>query len=580
MGVFKRFIVCFVIGFGYATCFAQQDYTLSVIPANADKAFLKNISYKEEIKDSISVYKEAEKIISQLQFKGFLLAEITSLTFEGRKAHLAINPNQSYQWVNLSGGNLPKDLKQAIGFKERSYNHATFDINSLQQLFKSVLSYYENTGYPFANIRLDSILIGQSAISAIIKVQPYQKFVFDTIQVVGNAQISQKYLQSYLNIKKDAAYVESTIAKIENRLRELPFLEVVKNAEVGFSAEKAMVRVFVNKKNANQFDGILGLQQNGSTGKSQLVGNLKLHLQNALKIGEKLDFNYQGLAGRSQLLDVKANVPHVFNTSFGLSPSLYMYKQDSSFLNVDTKLGFSYLLKGNNAFQFFIENKSTSLIAVDAYANATVLPSILDANTLFYGLGLSIENLDYRFNPQKGYNIAFDFAVGAKKIRRNAAIPEQLYAAVPLNSTSYRLFIHTNFYRSLAQQLVLALSNQTAFLSGKYLLENEVFRLGGQKSLRGFNELSMLATGYTYGNAELRYLLAQNSFLFAFYNQGYIQYKTSQFDISDYPLGFGAGINFETNLGILSVSYALGKQKNNPLNLRQGKIHFGVTALF
>ena len=132
----------------------------------------------------------------------------------------------------------------------------------------------------------------------------------------------------------------------------------------------------------------------------------------------------------------------------------------------------------------------------------------------------------------------------------------------------------------MSRHTVIAFSNQTAFLSGKYLLKNELFRLGGQKSLRGFNELSLLATSYTYGNVELRYLLAQNSFLFAFYNQGYLQYRVPKSSYSDYPLGFGTGINFETNLGILSVSYALGKQKNNPLNLRQGKIHFGITALF
>src|SRR5690606_38133139 len=100
------------------------------------------------------------------------------------------------------------------------------------------------------------------------------------------------------------------------------------------------------------------------------------------------------------------------------------------------------------------------------------------------------------------------------------------------------------------------------------------------KSLKGFNELTLPATAYTYGNVELRYLLEQNSFLFAFYNQAFLQYKTSQLNYSDKPLGFGAGINSETALGILSISYALGKQRNIPLNLSQGKIHFGITALF
>ncbi|SOD20487.1 hypothetical protein [Pedobacter xixiisoli] len=575
-----RFIIWLIFCFCGGSIFAQQGYRLKISLPDNFKSLSKDFELPKEIKDSLEVYKEADKLLSQLQFKGYLLAEITALDFQGKEVSLAIRPNQLYQWVKLSSGNLPSAVKQSVGFRERNYERVNFDVEGLTQLFKILLTHYENNGYPFASVSLQQIEIDTGAISARIEVKPNQKILFDTLQVVGTAQIAQKYLQSYLNTKSGMLYSEKAISQIENRLRELPFLEVVKPTEIVFSTEKASARIFINKKNANQFDGILGLQQNGSSGKTQLVGNLKLHLQNAFKRGEQLNFNYQGLAQQSQLLDIKAAFPHVLNTDFGLSPSLYLYKQDSSFLNVDTKLGFNYLLKGNNTFQFFIENRSTSLSSVEAYENATILPAILDASTTFYGLGLNIENLDYRYNPQKGYSISFDAAVGSKKIKRNAAIPENLYQGIPLSSTSYRWFSQINYYVPLAKQLVFTASNQTAFLSGKYLLDNEVFRIGGQRSLRGFNELSILATGYTIGNAEIRYLLEQNSFLFAFYNQAYLQHKTAKLDYADFPLGFGAGVNFETNLGILSVSYALGKQKNNPLNLRQGKIHFGITALF
>ncbi len=568
-------LICFSVSLS-----AQQVYKVSVILPDTAKAISKKISYQKEVSDSLAVYREAEKVLSQLQFKGYLLAEISTLNFKGKEATISILPHQLYRWVSLSSGNLSGAAKQAAGFRERSFESASFNAERLNHLFETLLTYYENNGYPFASVSLEQINISSSAISASVHVKPQQRLFFDTIQVVGSGQIAQKYIQSYLNIKAGAPYVEKTVQAIENRLRELPFLTVVKPTEIRFSGEKAKVSIFVNKRDANQFDGVVGLQQNAATGKTQLVGNLRLHLQNAFKRGEQLNFNYQGLSQRSQLLDVKAVVPHVLNTDFGLSPSLYLYKQDSSFLNVDTKLGFNYLMKGNNTFQFFVENKSSRLSSVEAYQNATTLPPVLDANTIFYGLGLNMENLDYRYNPQKGYSLVLDVAVGSRKIKRNAAIPEQLYQGIQLSSTSYRWFSHVNYYVPLAKQLVFALANQTGIISSKQLLENEVFRLGGQRSLRGFNELSVLATQYTYGNAELRYLLEQNSFLFAFYNQGYLQYKASKQSYTDFPLGFGAGVNFETNLGILSISYALGKQRNNPLNLRNGKVHFGVTALF
>jgi len=51
-------------------------------------------------------------------------------------------------------------------------------------------------------------------------------------------------------------------------------------------------------------------------------------------------------------------------------------------------------------------------------------------------------------------------------------------------------------------------------------------------------------------------------------------------DLRDQPFGFGAGMTFETRAGIFGISYALGRQLNNPIDFRTGKIHFGYVSLF
>jgi hypothetical protein len=50
--------------------------------------------------------------------------------------------------------------------------------------------------------------------------------------------------------------------------------------------------------------------------------------------------------------------------------------------------------------------------------------------------------------------------------------------------------------------------------------------------------------------------------------------------LTDTPLGFGVGTSFETKAGIFALTYALGQQFDNPIELRAGKIHFGFTSLF
>jgi len=50
--------------------------------------------------------------------------------------------------------------------------------------------------------------------------------------------------------------------------------------------------------------------------------------------------------------------------------------------------------------------------------------------------------------------------------------------------------------------------------------------------------------------------------------------------MSDNPFGFGAGMSFETKAGIFSIMYALGKQFDNPIDMKSAKIHFGIISTF
>jgi len=78
---------------------------------------------------------------------------------------------------------------------------------------------------------------------------------------------------------------------------------------------------------------------------------------------------------------------------------------------------------------------------------------------------------------------------------------------------------------------------------------------------------------------EYRFLLDKNSNAFIFYDQGIYEDNSLSYKI-DSPFGVGAGISFGSRIGIFSISYALGKQMNNPLEFRNGKIHFGYVTYF
>jgi hemolysin activation/secretion protein len=118
------------------------------------------------------------------------------------------------------------------------------------------------------------------------------------------------------------------------------------------------------------------------------------------------------------------------------------------------------------------------------------------------------------------------------------------------------------------------------YMRSENLFESEAFRIGGLKTLRGFDEESIYATMFGIGTIEYRFLLDQNSYLFAFFDGAYYENRATNKRVTDRPFGFGLGISFFTKIGVFSLNYALGKQFQNPIDFRAGKIHFGVVSYF
>ena len=75
-------------------------------------------------------------------------------------------------------------------------------------------------------------------------------------------------------------------------------------------------------------------------------------------------------------------------------------------------------------------------------------------------------------------------------------------------------------------------------------------------------------------------MFEKNSNLFLFAEGAWYENTSSAIYLKDTPISVGAGINFDTKAGIFNLGYALGKQFSNSFDLRTGKIHAGLTALF
>jgi outer membrane protein assembly factor BamA len=257
-------------------------------------------------------------------------------------------------------------------------------------------------------------------------------------------------------------------------------------------------------------------------------------------------------------------------------------------------LGAQYTLSANQTGSVFIKDMISSLLDVDTMQviSSRKLPSTADIRAVSVGLSYEFNNTDYRFNPRRGNELQFTGSVGTKKIKENPQIVKlkdpfdttfsyaSLYDTVKLRSYQFLLRTFAAHYFSLSHASTLKLAFNGGVYNSPGTYRNELFRIGGYKLLRGFDEESILASQYAVGTLEYRYLIGLNSYLFGFMDGGWAKNDVSGFRLNSTFLGFGLGLAFETKAGIFNISYALGKREDTKFNFRDAKIHLGYVSFF
>jgi outer membrane protein assembly factor BamA len=553
-----------------------QTFSLKVVDAASGKTL------KRETGNSAILRQEQIKsYFSNLHEEGYLAATADSFSISGDTLILLVDRGEQYKWLEIKNSNVDEIALTVAGFREKNFVNRPLNYRKVASILNKTLVYYENHGYPFAQVKLDSMVQRDNQTQAVLKVEKGNFFKIDSVTWKGTARISKKYLYNYIGIKPGDVYNEATIRQMENRLKELPFVTSYKPSDVFLLDETALVRLYLNDRKASNFSGMVGfLPNNAESGKLLLTGEANLKLKNSLGRGESIDAEWRRLQVSTQSLNVRVAWPFIFNLPLGVDGIFNLYKRDTTFLNVQRNLGVQYLMKGSDYLKAFIDNRSSSLLSTKGLQNLLVLPDYADVRSNLYGLELSLTRLDYRYNPRKGIKLLARSGVGLRTIDKNPALDQDLYNNLVLRSIQYNGFVDFDGYIPLFRQSTINVGLNASFLSGENLFENELSRIGGNNLLRGFDEESIFASSYAVMNLEYRYLLEENSFLFLFGNAAWYENVAVNRNVRDWPYGFGAGTSFETRAGIFTISYALGSQFGNPVGFRNAKVHFGITSLF
>jgi len=456
----------------------------------------------------------------------------------------------------------------------------TVPIQNYNTLIQKVLIYLENNGFPFASVSLDNIVVQNDTVFANLVIDKNVHCTFDSIVVRGNVKIARNYLKTYLNFKSKKTYNESIVKQISHLLQEMPFITETQPPCIEFTEDKASLYLFLDKKRVNQFDGYIGLVPvHDFTKKIAISGELNLHLMNVFTIGENIDLQWRSSERFSQFLELKANFSYLFSTPMGVDGLFMLDKKDTTYLNMNYIIGLNYSFKGYNFARVYFDYSTSNILDKKWYENSSFL-SFSDYRKSMYGFAFRFRNLDFIYNPHRGYDINLNVAVGTRKIMERPNTDEDYYKNTDMFAMRYRAYGKIIGYVPLHKRWVLALGAEGGTLFEKQNLVNELFRIGGMNSLQGFDDRSIRASSYGIALVELRFLMAKIAHFNAFFNGAWYEQRFSDNYMHDFPFGFGLGVTFTTKAGLFYLSYALGKQLNNPISFKTGKIHFGLAVQF
>lgn len=567
--------------FSFAVDSFAQNKQLSIYGLNDFKGRKEFI-----VKDSLSALAEGNRTLQELYAASYLSATIDSISIDQDKIGMYVSQGDLYKWLKLSKGNLDEESSSQIDLSGRLFLNRPFNAKQLSELFKRTIQYFENNGYPFASVRLDSFHLNpENEISAALKIEKNQFYQIDSILLKGSSGISRKYLLNYLELEEGQAFNEEKIKNISKRIQEIPFIAEDRRNEVQYFEDGVKIILYTRKKDASRFDGVLGLLTNEDDGRIELTGDIDLNLINSFNRGENIGLNWRKLQGNSQDLNLDFAYPFFFNTPFGIDFNFKLFKRDTTFLDLTTRMGINYTFKRGEWLTLFLENKSSSLLSKRSLvaSNTGTLPALGDVSINSFGIQYDLNRLDYLYNPTKGLSLSSSFAVGRKKLNKIRALEEEnptIYDGVVLNTTQFQGNFKLNYFIPLAKRSTFLLANQSATNYAESLYQNELLRIGGLKILRGFDEESINASTYSIFTLEYRFLLDRNSYFSLFSDGGYYENNNISSYTNDTPFGMGAGISFETTAGIFTFNYAIGKQMGNPVEFRAAKIHFGFVNFF
>lgn len=503
---------------------------------------------KKEIvkKDSLS----AVNFLDSLAQNSYYFTKVLSVEIKENSTRILFDKGKNYNeaYVKISDS-------LAVAFKIKP-NFYTKNLDSLKQ---AVNKKFVQQGFVFSRVKSKLKTFENDVPSVEISVKTNGKRTIDAFKIKGYEKAPKRFVKNIEKEFKGKTYNEKTLSAIHQSLSNHAFVTLEKPPQTLFTKDSTSIFLFLQKKKTNTFDGVIGFG-NDKTEKFTFNGTMNIAFRNMFNGFESLSLYWQRNPDKGQTFDLKTDIPYMLGSNIGFNVNVNIFRQDSTFANV--KLHPSVYLHISNRQKIGFRG---------TFETSTVMDSLYAGK-------------DYNRN---GFGLWYDYAEPTEielfqyttKIRAEADYLTTRYTKddTKANQMHYFFLGERNFH--IGGNHYLNLKGETALLSSRDpFTSNELLRFGGWNSLRGFNEESLYADFYYFGNAEYRYVVGNQAFFDVFLQYGQLNNKTLNVKPKLYSVGLG--FNFFLPIGLMTFQISNGNEMGNPFKFNDTKIHWGLLSRF
>ena len=551
----------------FLSCFShhilgQENELILVTNDTIQNRIVSEIYYTKKHLQKKDVLDEINRILEQVKKRGFFTARIDSISKADKTFSAHIDLGKKTNKIIIINKLNPEERTKLYGapkISESAIDSIKIKTNEFDEFTNQLLKQIDKLGKSFSEISYINPILKNDTLIIELTISDSSNRTIDKVIVRGYNAFPEKFISNYFLINTKTVFSKQKLKTISTLTNRLDFIKENKAPEVLFKKDSTHLYLFFDKLGTSSFDGIVNFSSK-ENGKGLLLnGNLDLKLNNAFNSGEKFEIIWNKVSDEKTDFKINSYVPYLFNSKFSTTLEFNLYRQDSTFINTNFKFNTDYSINQRSHASVLYRSENSN------YLLNTLNNEITSYSNYFIGLGYQMKKLSI--------SKLYDFNKGVKL---NLIVGKRKTSLESINQLKLHFSVFTNL--QINDKGYLAIKNESGLLTSKNYLLNELFRIGGANSIRGYNEQSIFTNGYSYSNIEFRYLLDRSSYLYSITDLG--AYKESSTKKIKKLLGIGAGYQFKINNNFVNIGYVISTNSRTNTKLNNSRLVIKWTSFF